>query len=424
MPAMIYAPRFGFAYRVSNWIVMRGGWGVFYVPNNVSNFRQDGFSLATQMVTSLDNNLTPFRYLSDPFPAGLTQPPGSVAGLLTGVGQSLTAGRAESNGVPLFRHGLAQEFSLGFQFALPGKISVETSYAGTVSQRLTITRNINQYPDQYLALGNRLNATVPNPFAGVITDPTSALSLPTVAVSQLLRPFPQFTGFTQSTLPLGRAHYDSLQINVGKRLSHGVNFGAAYTLSKFFEATSWLNANDASPEKVISDSDRPQRFVVYGIWEVPVGRGRRFLTGAPRIVDYALGGWQINWIGTYQSSAPLSFSGAERIRRSGNNPHTLTQWFDVTQFEQREPFTLARTSSRIADLRGDGMKKWDVTLAKKFTLAERVKFGLRAELYNAWNTTMFGSPNTTITSASFGRVTGTLAGGGSRNIQLAGRLEF
>jgi hypothetical protein len=421
---MIYAPRFGYAYRVNNWIVWRGGWGIFYVPNNMGNFRQDGFSLATQLVTSLDNNLTPFHYLSNPFPAGLTQPPGSAEGLLTGVGQSITAGKAEVDGVPGFRHGLNQQFSMGFQFALPGQVSVETSYAGTVSQRLTMTRNINQYPDRFLALGNRLNATVSNPFNGVITNPTSALSLPTTSVSQLLRPFPHLTGFTQSTLPSGRAHYDSLQINVGKRMARGVTFGAAYTVSKFLESTSWLNPNDAKPEKVISDSDRPQRFVVYGMWELPVGRGKRYLGSSPRVLDYVLGGWQVNWIGTYQSSAPLSFSGAERIRRSDNNPHTLIQWFDVTQFVPREPFTLAATSSRIADLRGDGMKKWDVTLAKKFSITEQVNFSFRAEFYNAWNTTMFGNPNTTVTNASFGRVTGTLAGGGSRNVQLSGRVNF
>src|SRR5207249_3946564 len=192
---------------------------------------------------------------------------------------------------------------------------------------------------------------------------------------------------------------------------------------KFMESTSWLNANDAKPEKVISDSDRPQRLVVYGIYELPFGRGKSLLGTANRMVDYILGGWQINWIGTYHSSAPLAFSSAQRVRRSDNIPHTLLQWFDVSQFVPREPFTLARTSSRMADLRGDGYKKWDVTVAKKFSITERVKFGFRAEFYNAWNTTMFGTPNTSVTSTSFGRVTGTLAGGGPRNIQLAGRLE-
>jgi hypothetical protein len=424
MPAMIYAPRFGYAYRINKSVVWRGGWGLFYVPNNVSNFRQDGFSLATQMVTSLDNNLTPYRFLSDPFPAGLTQPPGSGPGLLTGVGQSLTAGRAEVNGVPIFRHAVSQQFSMGFQFALPGHVSVETSYVGSVSQRLTMTRNVNQYPDQFLSLRNRLNAQAPNPFAGVITDPTSALSLPTATVSQLLRPFPQFTGLTESTLPFGRAHYDSLQINVGKRLSHGVYFGAAYTKSKFLEATSYLNANAAKPEKVISDSDRPQRLVIHGNYNLPFGRGQQLLGSANPVLHRIVGGWQFNWIVTFQSSQSLSFPGAERIRRSDNNPKTLKQWFDVTQFIAREPFTLAYTSSRIADLRGDGLKKWDLTLLKKTQIKERLNFEFRAEFYNAWNTTMFGPPNTTVNSASFGLVNSTLAGGGSRNIQLSARLNF
>src|SRR5436305_1639630 len=131
------------------------------------------------MVTPLDNNLTPSRLLSDPFPPGLPPPPPRGPRLLPPVAQSLTPGRAAGQGVPNFLHAVSQQFSMGFQFALPGHVSVETSYVGSISQRLTMTRNVNQYPDQFLSLRNRLNAQAPNPFAGVITDPTSALSLPT-----------------------------------------------------------------------------------------------------------------------------------------------------------------------------------------------------------------------------------------------------
>src|SRR5712692_1077311 len=220
MPRLIYAPRFGYAYRVTDRIVWRGGWGIFYVPNNVGNFRQDGFSLATQMVTSLDGNLTSFNRLSNPFPAGLTPPPGSSGGLLTAAGQSLTAGAVTGNGVPHFLHGMGQQFSMGLQFVLPGGISVEPSYVGNVSQRLTISRNVNSFPNEFLPLKTRLNATAPNPFLGVITDSTSALSQDTITVQQLLRPFPQFVGLTQAVLPFGRSHYDSLQLLVSKRMSH------------------------------------------------------------------------------------------------------------------------------------------------------------------------------------------------------------
>jgi hypothetical protein len=87
LPALMYAPRVGFAYRVSNFMVWRGGWGIYYVPNNMVNFNQLGFSLNTLMITSLDNNLTPFNKLANPFPNGFSQPLGSKAGLLTAVGQ-------------------------------------------------------------------------------------------------------------------------------------------------------------------------------------------------------------------------------------------------------------------------------------------------------------------------------------------------
>ena len=373
------------------------------------------------MITSLDNNLTPFHRLSDPFPNGLNTPPGASGGLMTGVGQSLTAGRAEAVSVPKYLNGMSQQFSTGFQFVLPAQISVDASYVGNVSQRLAMTRNANQYPDAYLSLRTRLNASVPNPFYGVVTDPTSSLSQRTTTVSQLLRPFPHFRGLTEAVLPYGRSHYDSMQLQVTRRMTQGLYFGAIYTVSKLMEATSYLNANDAKPERVISNSDRPQRFVVHGIYELPFGHGRRFLSGAHPVVGHVLGGWQLNWVATFQSSAAIGISG-ERLFRSDNNPRTVDRWFDVTQFMPQEPFTLRSLSSRIADLRSAGTKKWDFTLAKSFAISERIRFRFSAEFYNAFNTTHLGSPNTSVTSASFGRITSTLLG--PREIQLAGRLSW
>src|SRR5437870_2584970 len=94
MPAVDWAPRLGFAYRVNLRTVLRGGYGIFYVPNLINNYQQVGFSLQTQMINSLDNNLTPFARLANPFPSGVTAPTGSSLGLLTGVGKSITVGGA------------------------------------------------------------------------------------------------------------------------------------------------------------------------------------------------------------------------------------------------------------------------------------------------------------------------------------------
>ena len=314
MPALLWAPRLGFAYRTTNWMVVRGGYGIFYIPNNTSNYRLDGFSLATEMVTSLDNNLTPFNRLANPFPNGLTSPPGAAGGLLTGVGQRITAGRAGENLVPDFKHGYSQQFSLGFQFVLPGAISTEASYVGNVSRNLTITRNVNEFPDEFLNLRTRLNARVPNPFYQVITDPTSALSQPTITVSQLLRPLPHYIGVTEAVLPSGTSHYDSFQFQLNKRMARGLTFGASYTFAKLMEATAYLNDNDASPEEVISNSDRPHRVVLHGLYELPFGPGRR--------LSSIFGGWQLNWVATFQSGAPLEFAspGADRISEVRQQP--------------------------------------------------------------------------------------------------------
>jgi len=323
MPAILWAPRAGYAFRITNRLVARGGYGLFYNPNNISNYRLDGFSLATQMVTSLDNNLTPFNTLRNPFPSGLVSPPGAGGGLLTGVGQSITAGQASpGNYLPDFLNGLNQQFSQGFQVVLPGDLSIQTSYVGSLNQRLTVTRNINQYGNQYLSLNTRLNARVANPFFGVVTDPTSALSQSTVTVQQLLRPFPHYTGITQSSLPYGRSWYHSAQIEISKRMANGLYFGVSYTYSKLMEATSYLNANDAGVEKVISDSDRPQRLVVHGLYELPFGPGRKFITSTNPLTRRLVAGWQFNWVFTANSGAPLAFTaaGTERPTRSTNNP--------------------------------------------------------------------------------------------------------
>lgn len=417
------APRVGYAFRISNRVVLRGGYGLFYIPNNVSNFRLDGYSLQTRMVTSLDNNLTPFNSLSNPFPNGLVQPPGAAGGILTGVGQQLTAGLIEAGDeVPAYKHGMSHQFSTGFQIVLPASISLEASYVGNISRRLSISRNINMYPDQFLALRNRLNTRVPNPFYGVITDSTSLLSAPTVSVSQLLRPHPQYTDLTQVAAPFGRSSYNSLQVQVSKRFAKGLTFGTSYTFSKYIEAILYLNPNDADPAKSISNADRPHRLVLYGMYELPFGRGKALASGVNPIVDGIIGGWQVNWVGTLQTGAPLRIRNAERLYKSDNNPRTIDEWFDVDQFTPRQPFTLRQLSERVSDLRAARVNKWDFTAAKSFHLTEGAELKFRAEFYNALNHPVFAEPNTTVTSSSFGRVSDTFVA--PRRIQLGLHLVF
>jgi hypothetical protein len=431
MPAVDWAPRFGLAYRLSRNTVVHGGYGIFYVPNVVSNYQQTGFSLQTQMINSLDNNLTPFNRLANPFPSGVTLPTGSSLGLLTSIGKAITAGGAPIGQAPPFLPGLSQQFSLGMQFALPAQIAVDVSYVGNNSQRLNIFngsstsngRNVNQYPDRYLALGSGLNAQVSNPFFGVITDPTTSLSQKTIALSQLLRPYPQFTGITETPLPTGRSHYDSFQIQANKRLTRGLSYGVSYNFSKYMESVNYLNANDPRPANVISSADRSHRVVLNGIYELPFGRDKPLLSST-RILRDVIGGWQTQWVVTLQSGAPLAFSAgtAVRLNKSDNSPKSVDRWFDIGQFAPQAPFTLNTLSVQLNDLRAPGINKWDLTALKKIRITERVEFRLQAEFYNAFNKALFDVPNTTVTSPNFGRITAVVIP--SRQIQVSGRLTW
>ncbi|MGP8247792.1 MAG: TonB-dependent receptor [Bryobacteraceae bacterium] len=436
VPTLYEEPRFGFAYRISSRIVWRAGYGIFIAPNNQGGIQNTGFSLSTAMITSLNNNVTPYNTLSNPFPTGVAVPPGASGGLLTGFGTSVTGGLAAIGSVPAFKDAMNQQFSTGFQFVLPGQISLETSYVGNNVQHLTTAnRPIDSYPVADLALGSALNNTVPNPFYNLIPGNTTAtFSKSTIALSQLLTPFPQFTGVSQSSLALGRSHYNSLQLMANKRFAQGLTLSMAYTFSKYMQNVAYHNIDDAAPESVISGSDRPSDFVVSGMYELPFGRGKRFLQSANPVVDRVVGGWQLSWTGTYTSGQALSFgtpasatalaTGAERIGTSNDNPHTVLHWFDITQFAPLAPFTLQHTSTALANLRGPGIGMWHVDLAKDIPITERVKFRLEAQAFNFLNTPFFGNPNTTVTSASFGQITGLYSGSASRNVQLAARVSF
>ncbi len=424
VPDLYYEPRFGFAYRISDRMVWRGGYGIFIAPNNNSNFQTTGFSLTTQMITSLNNNLTPYNTLANPFPSGVAVPPQASGGLLTGVGSSINAGLAAMGTVPSFKDAMNQQFSMGFQFLLPYRVSLETSYVGNNVQHLSISRNIDTYPVADLALGNQLNGKVPNPFYGVITNTTSSLSTSTIPLSQLLLPFPQYTGVTESSLPLGRSHYNSLQIMANRRFGQGLNVTLSYTFSKYLQNTAYHNIDDAAPESVISGSDRPSDLVISGVYELPFGPGKQFIQSTSPVLRRLVGGWQLGWTGTYTSGQSLSFSGAERISTSSGDPHTVLHWFDTTQFVPQAPFTLQHTSSALANLRGPGIGMWHVDLSKEIPITERVKFRMEAQAFNFLNTPFFGNPNTSVTSASFGQITGLYSGSASRNVQISARIKF
>jgi hypothetical protein len=215
----------------------------------------------------------------------------------------------------------------------------------------------------------------------------------------------------------GYSWYHALQTRLEKRFSAGYTFQVSYTWSKTMEAVEFLNNVDPRPYESISPLDRTHRLVASGIWEVPVGRGRQFGGALPGVVDFFVGGWQLNGIVQKQSGAPLGFgdvftlfTGAPDNIVLPRSQRSVDRWFNTDAgFNRNNAQQLAsnlRVSPlRFSGIRSDGQSRWDFSAIKNFRITEKLRTQFRAECLNAWNHPNLGSPNTTPTNTAFGTIT-------------------
>lgn len=431
-----FAPRIGLAYRLTPKTVLRAGYGIFFDVMGIdrTDVNQGGFNQPTNVVPSLDNGLSFQATLSNPFPEGLEVPTGAQDGLLTFIGRGVSFFFEE----PLNPY--MQRWSFSLQRELPGRVLVEAAYVGNRGTKLPATRPLNAVPAQYLSPSAErdqkaidfLSAQVPNPFFGIPAFRGTPLGNQRVSRGQLLRPFPHFTSI-QVGLPLGYSYYHSLQVHAERRFSRGFTFQSSWTWSKFMEAISFLNESDPLPEKVISAQDYPHRFVLSGIYELPVGRGKALLGNAGGVANLLIGGWQVQGWYEGQSGDALGFGNAIFRGDLHDIPLPLEErsaerWFNTEAgFEKDTRKQLAsniRTlSSRFTGIRGDGINNFDLSLFKNFRISEKFKAQFRMETFNTLNHIQFGNPNTTPTSTALGTVTAE-KGHGQRQVTFSLKLIF
>lgn len=429
-------PRIGAAFQINTKTVMRGGYGIFFT-SPVSRGFTNGFSIQTPYVASLDAGRTPANSVSNPFPQGVLQPPGASLGLETFLGQS------PSYTEPGFRTPFVHQFSFGFQRELPFGMTLDVSYVGSRSRDVAVNRPINELPVEALALGaSVLNQSVPNPFQGLIN--AGGLGAATVPRQQLLRPYPQFTSFNSSDRNEGQIWYNSMQMLLEKRYSHGLTFLIAYTLSKNIEATSYLNGQDPAPARTLTAWDRPHRLTIAPIYELPFGPGRKLLSGSHPVVSRLAGGWQTVLTTTIQSGAPMSIPGDvyllgdprlanptwDRLFKTGvidvNGAVRNVLPGEEPVFRVRPPFTLRTTPLRYGNLRNQWGTTFDYSILKSVRITERIKAQFRVEAFNVLNTPIFSAnPNLTPTSVNFGKIFRDNGQSNSpRIVQLGFRLEY
>src|SRR6266540_1578209 len=428
-----WQPRVGFAYSIGDKTVLRGGYGRYYVnPVGAPGYPNNGFSVQTPLIASTDGNRTPLpNLLSNPFPQGVLQPAGSNLGLESFLG----LGFQYSN--PNFVVPKVDNFSLGIQRQLPWNIAAEVSYVGSRTYDAQSQFNGINEPSQAFRDkcdvtkgGNRnfCNEQLPNPFFRVAGFSGERFNNATLSRYELMRPFPQFGAINELERNEGRVWYNSLQVLVNKRLSRGLSLNSTYTFSKTIEeaiqqpgqqdnTASYIDDVARIKNRSLAFSDRPHRLTLSGVWELPFGKGRKYLSGANRFVDLFVGGWQAAGLYVFNSGRPWQFPGdveivdpdydkveSKRFRNGveliqGVRPcvaqsgklldFSVAAGCTAPSFVIREPFQTRFTPIRSDKVRRPSFQQFDMNFSKTFRITERVRFQFRGEAYNVFNTPMY-----------------------------------
>jgi Carboxypeptidase regulatory-like domain len=400
-----FAPRFGFAYQLGDRTVVRGGAGIFW---NTAGHGGNALRLQRHVpfgpiFSFSPGNFFVTRRVSDGFP---TIPPldlrlaDNPSGSVIGVD-------------PNYQPGYAEQFNLTVQHELPSSLLLKASYVGNLGRHLDTNFNLNQAVPGAGAVNNR------RPFFGV----RPALADVTWAVSD------------------GLAAYHGFQFSAEKRLTHGLSGLLSYTLGHSIDTVGQSFGGGADgplpqdprnrrADRGNSPFDIRHRLTIAWNYALPFGKGRKWLSGGP--AEYALGGWQVNSISTFQTGLPFTptANSATVNTGTGSRPNrtgvgklddpTVDRWFDTSAFATPAQFTYGNSGRNI--LYGPGRVNFDFSLFKQFRVREGLNLQFRTEFFNLFNTPQFDLPNAAIGASNAGTITGIV--GTPRQIQFGLKLAF
>ncbi len=436
-----FGPRFGAVYRLTDKTVLSAGYGLVWIEmaGITTPFTTPTFPFLQTVTERTLDNITPAFLLQDgPRVAPIS--PTATAGLGQGV-FSVNAGLGS---------GYVQQWNVSVQRELSSNTTFEVAYVGSNITNVGLPdSNQNQLTASQLAIGAPLQQRVPNPFFGVIPR-SSSLGDPTITQAQLLKPFPEYTTVSLYRNNVGTTRYDGLELSVRQRLSHGLQYSAAYTYSKLMDdASSVFDASiltgpvanfpvadsfTRSLERDDSNGDIPHVFVSSILWDLPFGAGRAHEPHG--VVGAIVNDWQVVGLVTLQSGIPVAVTqttnfnafagfGTQRPDLVGDptlpaDQRTAAHWFNTAAFSTAPIFTIG-TSSRNP-VRGPAYRDVDLSFIRRVAVTSGRSLEFRAEIFNLLNTVNLTPPASWVLgAANFGTVTTALD---PRVVQLAIKYNF
>jgi hypothetical protein len=410
-----FAPRVGFAYKLREGTILRGGAGIFYNPaGSEAVMMRRHRQLPFGPINAVDIN----QFVNNPRRV--------IDGLnpIPNLDPAVVAANPNGNMLAVdfnVRNGYAQQFNFQIQQQLPKDLVAKVGYVGNLGRRLDNVYNFNQ----------------PIPGAGA---PGPRRPLFAVAPNVINVDYNVFDG---------KGAYHSLQATLERRFSSGIGFLSAYTWAHSIDnVPNQFGGADNGPipqdrrfrnvDRGTSGFDQTHRFVQSMNYELPFGKGRKFAAG--NALDHVIGGWDTNLIFVAQSGLPftpvlansVSNAGGSRPDRLKNgdlsNP-TVGRWFDTSLQSAATPdaawatptvFTFGNGGRNI--LRGPGRINTDFSIFKNFTFGEQWKLQFRTEVFNLFNGGQFDLPNPNVGNPNAGTITSIV--GNPRQMQFALRLSF
>jgi hypothetical protein len=439
-----FAPRLGFAYQITPKLVARGGFGFFYNsfenqgygPNLGENYPfVFNFSYAPQTAGSNAGlqAVSPISY-NTPWAGCPTAGPGGTAT----IGAGLSCVQFTPTSVNAQGLGLQ---GLQFAYQTPRTLSSNLTF------QYSITRGLSVQAAYVFTQGNNLQAGVgQNNVTAILPEGTSTTNETSPGANGSV-PFPDFSSNSSYQSTIGKSDYNGLQTKVEQQFSNGLTFLFAYTYSKTLsDSGDLLNGGSVGGYRApavpglgpmfdwsLADFDIRQVVHFSGGYDLPIGKGKKFLAGSSKPVNAVIGGWSVNWILTLQGGQPLTLScptattagtNCNDVRVAGQSQklgiYTDSQgqpnWFgNAKAFQQPCELVTQPDGSIIPSpgtpagcipltgsgalggkedtTRGPGFHRLDFSLFKGFQLTDRFSLQFRTEFFNIVNHPNFNAPN-------------------------------